>query len=31
VTAVTGYIVSGVIAAIAAVYLLIALVNPERF
>jgi K+-transporting ATPase KdpF subunit len=31
VTALTGYIVSSVIALIAAVYLLTALVNPERF
>ncbi len=27
----TGYIVSGIIALIAAIYLLVALVAPERF
>jgi hypothetical protein len=31
VSALTGYIVAGVIAALAAVYLIIALVSPERF
>lgn len=30
-TPLTGYIVAGVIALIAGIYLLIALVNPERF
>ena len=30
-SALTGYIVAGVIAAIAGFYLIIALVNPERF
>jgi K+-transporting ATPase KdpF subunit len=30
-SALTGYIVAGVIAAIAALYLIVALVNPERF
>jgi K+-transporting ATPase KdpF subunit len=29
--ALTGYIVAGIIALIAAVYLLVALVAPERF
>ena len=27
----TGYIVAGIIAAIAGLYLIVALVNPERF
>jgi K+-transporting ATPase KdpF subunit len=27
----TGYIVAGIIAAIAAAYLIVALVSPERF
>ena len=30
-SALTGYIVAGIIAAIAAFYLIVALVNPERF
>ena len=30
-TALTGYIVSAVIALLAAIYLIIALVAPERF
>jgi F subunit of K+-transporting ATPase len=30
-TALTGYIVAGVIAVIAALYLIFALVAPERF
>ena len=27
----TGYIVAGIIAALASLYLVVALVNPERF
>lgn len=30
-TDLTGYIVAGIIAAIAAFYLIVALVSPERF
>ena len=28
---ITGYIVAGIIAAVTSVYLIVALVNPERF
>jgi len=31
VTALAGYIAAGVIAALTALYLVVALVNPERF